>query len=63
MKRSTKADKTKWMINIASEVEEAAINQQMKTLYGLTKTLCNERLRQSTAVLDKHNLVSGRELS
>ena len=33
----------------------------MRTLYGLTKTICNERPRQSTAVLDNDgNLVSGK---
>lgn len=43
--------KKKWKENIASEAEEAARSQHMKTLYRLTKTLCNERPRQSTAVL------------
>lgn len=33
-----------------------------KTLYGLTKTIGNERHRQNTAVLDKNgNLVNGEE--
>ena len=33
-----------------------------KTLYGLTKTICNGRPRQIEAVLDKNgNLVSGKE--
>ena len=61
VKRSIKADKKKWMENIASEAEEAARSQHMKTLYRLTKTLCNGRPRQSTAVLDKNgNLISGK---
>ena len=62
VKRSIKADKRKWLENIASEAEDAARKQHMKTLYGLTRTLCNERPRQSTAVLDKDgDLISGRE--
>ena len=62
VKRRIKADKRKWMENIASEAEDAARKQHMKTLYGLTKILCNERPRQSTAVLDKNgNLINGRD--
>ena len=61
VKRSLKADKKKWIDNIASDAEEAARIQHMKKLYGLTKTLCNERPRQSAAVLDKNgNLISGK---
>ena len=47
VKGSIKADKRKWTQNIADEAEEAAKNQQIKTLYVLTKMLCNERSRQS----------------
>ena len=37
-------------------------SQHMRTLYGLTKTLCNERSRRSVVVLDKDgNLISGKE--
>ena len=32
-----------------------------KTLYGLTKTLCNERPKQSTAVLDKDGNILSKE--
>ena len=62
VKRSLKADKKKWLEEIASEAEEAARSQHMKTLYGLTRKLCNERPRHSTAVLDKDsNLLSKKE--
>ena len=44
VKRSIKPDKRKWMENIASEAEEAARSQHMKTLYGLTKMLCNKKI-------------------
>ena len=47
VKRSIKTDKKKWMENITCETEEAARNQHMKTLYGLTKILCNENLRRA----------------
>ena len=39
VKRSTRADKRRWLDNIASQAEEAARGQHMKTLYGLTKSL------------------------
>ena len=61
-KTSIKADKKKWMENIANEAEDAARKQHMKTLYGLTKMLCNERPRHSSAVLDKKGiLISGKK--
>ena len=47
------------MDSIADEAEEAAKSHHMKTLYGLTKTLCNERQKRSSAILDKDgNLLS-----
>ena len=50
------------MENVTCEAEEAASNQHMKTLYGLTKILCNEKPKQSTAVLDKNgNLLNKKE--
>lgn len=42
------------MENITFEAEEAARNQHLKTLNGLTKILCNEKRKQSTAVLNKN---------
>lgn len=48
VKRSIEADKKKWMENITCEAEEAAGNQHMRTLYGLTKILCNEKPKQTT---------------
>ena len=53
VKRSTRTDKRKWMDGIASEAEDAARKPHMRTLYGLTKVLCNERSKSSTAILDK----------
>ena len=57
-----KTDKNKWMENITCEADEAARNQHMRTLCGLTKILCNEKPKQSTAVLDKNgNLLNKKE--
>ena len=53
VKKCIKADKRKWVDSIADEAEEAAKSHHMKTLYGLTKTLCNERPKRSSAILDK----------
>ena len=53
VKRSLKSDKKKWIQKIAFEAEEAAGRRQMKTLYDLTKKLCNERPRNTAKVLDK----------
>ena len=62
VKRSIRSDKRKWMDGIASEAEDAARKQHMRTLYGLTKVLCNERSKNSTTILDKSgNLVSGKK--
>lgn len=62
VKRSIKADKKKWMENIPCEAEEAAGNQLIRKLYGLTKILHNEKPKQTTALLDKNgNLLNKRE--
>ena len=62
VKKSIRTDKRIWMDGIADEAEDAARNQHMRTLYGLTKILCNERSRRSGAVLDKGgNLLSSKE--
>lgn len=46
------------MEDIAGKAEEAAKSQHIKTLYGLIKMLCNEKPKQSTAVLDKNGNLS-----
>ena len=61
MERRIKTDKKKWLENITCGAEEAARNQHMKTLYGLTKILCNEKPKQSTAVLDKNGNLNKKE--
>ena len=62
VKRKVQADKKKWIDGIADEAEEAARNQHMKTIYTLTKLLCNDRPKQCTAVKDKDGeIISGKE--
>ena len=62
VKRSIKSDKRKWLNNIASQAEEAARSQHMKTLYALTKTLSNgSQSCQSTSVMDKHGNLLGKK--
>ena len=46
--------KRNWSEGIAKEAEEAASTQNMKTLYSLTKTICNDKPRQSTVVNDRN---------
>ena len=61
VKRSMKADKRRWLDNIANQAEEAAQSRHMKTLYDLTKTLCNERPKQCAAVMDKDGNILSRK--
>jgi len=62
VKKSIRKDKRMWLDGIAEEAEKAAGSQHMKTLYGLTKTLCNERTKRSSEVQDKDgNLLSSKE--
>ena len=57
--RTEYKEKSKEVKRSISEAENAARKQHMRTLYGLTKVLCNERSKSSTAILDKSgNLVS-----
>ena len=53
VKKSIRKNKRIWMDGIAEEAENAAKNQHMRTLYGLIKSLSNERPRRSGAILDK----------
>ena len=63
IKRQVRNDKRQWMGDIAIQAQEAARHQNMRTLYGLTKKLCNDnRPNQSVAIEDKDGkLVNGKE--
>ena len=54
MKRQIRRDKRNWSEGIAKEVEEPANMQHMNSLYSLTKTICNDKPRQSTVVNDSN---------
>ena len=53
VKRLIRGGKRNWSEGIAKEAEEAANMQHMKTLYSLTKTICNDKPRQNTVVNDR----------
>jgi len=53
-KRSIRRDKRKWIDDLIREAEEAANKGQMKTIYDITKIVCNCKSRQSQAVRDKN---------
>ena len=50
VKRQILRDRRNWSQGIAKEAEEAA----SKTRYNLTKTICNDKPRQSTVVNDRN---------
>ena len=54
VKRQIRRNKRNSTEGIAKEAEEAANMQHMKTLYNLTKTICNDKPRQSTVVNDRN---------
>ena len=54
VKRQIRRDKRNWSEGIAKKAEEEANMQHMKTLYSLTKTICNDKPRQSTVVNDRN---------
>lgn len=53
VKRSLRADKREWANALASEAEEAARNGNLKEVYEVTKTLCNDRPRRMNMVKDQ----------
>ena len=63
IKRQVRSDKRQWVDDNATQVEEAARHQNMRTLYGLTKKLCNdERPQQSVVIEDRDGkLFNGKE--
>lgn len=55
-------DRRQWTDDTANEVENAARQQHIKTLYSPTKVLSNDRPRQSAAVKDKSgNILNAKE--
>ena len=52
-KKSLKSDKREWLNSLMDDAQHAADMGNMKTLYGITKTICNERTHKITAINDK----------
>ena len=53
VKRSLRADKREWANVLAREAEEAARNGNLKEVYEVTKTLCNDLPRRMNMVKDQ----------
>jgi len=53
VKKSLKSDKREWLNSLMDDAQIAADMGNMKTLYGITKTICNERSHKNTAINDK----------
>ena len=53
MKKSLKSDKREWLNSLMDDAQLAADMGNMKTLYGITKTICNKRTHKNTAINDK----------
>ena len=55
IKRLARRDKRKFVNDMATKVEEAACSGDMKTLFSITKQLCNENNPQGNIIRDKSN--------
>ena len=62
VKHQIRKDRRQWIEDISRQAEEAARGQDMRTVYELTKVLCNERPKRISAIKDKDgNLLTGCE--
>ncbi|CAG2210875.1 unnamed protein product [Mytilus edulis] len=59
VKKSMRNDKRQWTDNLIEEAEKAASNGMMKTVYEVTRTICNEKQKPPQVIKDK----SGNPLS
>ncbi|XP_071150122.1 craniofacial development protein 2-like [Mytilus edulis] len=59
VKKSMRNDKRQWTDNLIEEAEKATSNGMMKTVYEVTKTICNEQQKPPQVIKDK----SGNPLS
>ena len=53
VKKSLKSDKRVWLNSLMDDAQHAVDMGNMKTLYEITKTICNERTHKNTAINDK----------
>ena len=57
IKRSMRNDKRKWTEDLMTEAERAANNGHMRTVYEVTRVLCNEKRGTANVVKDKEGKV------
>ena len=53
VKKSMRNDKRQWTDNLIDEAEKAASNGMMKTVYEITRTICNEKPKSPQIIKDK----------
>ena len=53
VKKRLNSDKREWLKSLMDDAEHAADMGNMKTLYGITKTIWNEGTHKNTAINDK----------
>ena len=53
VRKSLKSVKREWLNSLMDDAQHAADKANTKTLYGITKTLCNEGTPKNTAINDK----------
>ena len=53
VKKSLKSDKREWLNSLMDDAQHATDMGNMKTLYEITKTICNEGTHKNTAINDK----------
>ncbi|XP_063447098.1 uncharacterized protein LOC134726617 [Mytilus trossulus] len=62
VKKSMRNDKRQWTDNLIEEAEKAASHGMMKTVYEVTRTICNEKQKPPQVIKDKSgNLLSTHE--
>ena len=54
LKKSMRKDERELIDNLVSDVRRAAENGQIKSLYEITKTLCNDKPRNAASVKEKN---------
>ena len=53
VKKNLKEDRRKWLSDQMDDAQKAKDMGNMKTLYEITKSICNDKPRNSTAINDK----------
>ena len=53
VKKSLKSDKREWLNSLMDDAQYASDMGSMKTLYGITKAICNKGTYKNTAIKDK----------